>query len=534
MEYKIKWHEWSDEAFARAKHEQKPVLLYITAVWCHWCHRLRDDTLNNDEIATIIEKNFIPIRVDADRRPDINERYNMGGWPTVAVLTSEGATITGGTYFPPNQMKTFLENAKNFYMENKGDMHAGRYEQKKERYVDLNESMVSDVLDIAVSYFDADHGGFGNQPKFPMPEALELLMLLHKKDKLFAKMITLTLDKMSALADRHAGGFFRYSVTQNWKLPHYEKMLETNAKILVNYLHGYQITGNEKYKQIAEQTISYIIGILSDDTIFFGSQDADKEEEFYGKPLEERAKMPTPYIDKTVYANWNGMMISALLDASIIIDNTDYRDRALKAIDFLIDNLFDKCMYHYFDGEKHLPGLLSDQVYFMRALLDAFEATQDKRYIEYAEKIATWCLENLKDDKGFFDKPGKGIGNLAISNKPITENAVAAECFLRLSFFTGNEDYRKVAEETLAAFSFAYTNHGIHAAAFALALDKFLNFIEINASENDIKKLQKWPEPRKMLLQTSEKGIFTCSRGVCQKFSNYEEFIKKFSFNITN
>jgi len=525
MEYKIKWHQWSEEPFNIAKKEGKPVFLYITAVWCHWCHQLRDDTLNNDEIAEIINKDFIPIRVDTDKRPDINERYNMGGWPTVAILTSEGARITGGTYIPPDQMKNLLESAKKFYGENKGNIKVDEYQAPKERYAELNESMVTDIVDVVVSFFDTDYGGFGNEPKFPMPEALELL-ILHKEDKIYKKMIERTLDKMSALADKYAHGFFRYSVTQDWRHPHYEKMLEINAKIILNYLHGYQITGNENYREIAEETINYIINTLSDGVIFYGSQDADKEEEYYGKPLAERKKLPTPFIDKTVYTNWNAMMISALLGASVL--NDDYRKRALKAIDFLLEHSFDKCVYHYFDGKKQLPGLLTDQVYFMKSLLDAFEVTQDKKYVGYAEKIAKWLLENLKDEKGFFDTASRGIGNLKIRNKPITENAIAAECFLRLAFFTGNEEYRKIAEETLVAFSFSFTDHAIHAAQFAIALDKFLNSIEIKAPSSEMTKLLKWNEPRKMLLQTSESGVSVCTRGACQRFADYEDFIRNF------
>src|SRR3989338_8607153 len=142
------------------------IFLYITAVWCHWCHRLRDDTLNNDEIANNINENFIPIRVDTDRRPDINERYNMGGWPTVAILTPEGAAITGGTYLPPAQMKNLLDSASNFYKENKERVRTGKYEALQERYAPLNQSMVSDVADTVISFFDPDYGGFGNEPKF--------------------------------------------------------------------------------------------------------------------------------------------------------------------------------------------------------------------------------------------------------------------------------------------------------------------------------------------------------------------------------
>ncbi len=535
QEYKIKWHEWSEDTFDMAKKEGKLIFLYITAVWCHWCHRLRNDTLNNDEVAKIIEDNFVPIRVDTDRRPDINERYNMGGWPTVAVLTPEGATITGGTYFPPEQMKSFLENVINFYKENKEKIKVGKYEQKPERYTELNESMVTDITDIVVSHFDADQGGFGHEPKFPMPEALELLILLYKKDKIFKKMITLTLDKMQTLADKYAHGFFRYSVTQDWRHPHYEKLLETNAKLIMNYLHGYQITGNEKYRQMAEETINYVINTLSNGIIFYGSQDANGEEEYYGKQLEERKELPVPFVDKTVYTDWNAMMISAFLEASAVLGSDDYKDRALRAIDFLLDKCMDKCAYHYYDGEKHLPGLLSDQVYFIRALLDAFEITQDRKYVGRAEKIAHWMLDNLKDKKGFFDMPeGNEMGSLTMRNKQIPENAIAAECFVRLAFFAGNEEYRKIAEETLTAFSFSHVDYGIHAAPFAIALEKFLHGIEIKAPESEIEKLRKWPEPRKMLMQTNEKGVFTCARGVCQRFSNYEDFAKNFSMNVTN
>ena len=329
MEHKpgtgIKWLDWNDDAFRRAKEESKPVLLDIGAVWCHWCHRLDSDTYSVPEIAEYIESNFIPIRVDTDKRPDINRRYNMGGWPTTAFLSPEGHVIGGGTYFPPDQMRQVLRDVKSLWESSKGKPAPEHAMPQPESIPigNLSASIVDEVLGEVANNFDPIYGGFGSQPKFPSTDALELALLKYhySGNREFLGITTVTLQNAgkSGTYDREMGGFFRYSTLRDWSVPHFEKMSEDNAKWLQLYLHAYQVTGDPFYAQIARGIIDYVNEWLSDreNGCYYGSQDAD--EEYYKLPKAERTKLKPPYIDKHIYTNWNAMMVSSYLEGSFIL-----------------------------------------------------------------------------------------------------------------------------------------------------------------------------------------------------------------------
>ena len=326
MHQPIQWHEWGEEAFAAARRENKPMLLDIGAVWCHWCHVMDRESYDDPEVAAIVNEHFIAVKVDRDERPDIDSRYQaavsavsgQGGWPLTAFLTPDGKPFYGGTYFPPTDgygrpsFKRVLISIANAYKEKNGDV----VEQAKmvESVIAQAESfagrggrvsagMIDAIQKSAFSIFDPQHGGFGQAPKFPHPSALDLLIERYAREvkiptlaaKRAARMghpqesnvgeddlrnlIVTTLEHMAngGVYDQLAGGFHRYSVDERWVVPHFEKMCYDNSELLKNYVHGYQATGSEFFADVARDIIRWIDEWLSDRDRggFFASQDAD-------------------------------------------------------------------------------------------------------------------------------------------------------------------------------------------------------------------------------------------------------------------
>lgn len=304
MHQPIRWHEWGEEAFATAQRENKPILLDIGAVWCHWCHVMDRESYDSPEIAQIVNERFIAVKVDRDERPDIDSRYQVavssisgqGGWPLTAFLTPDGKPFYGGTYFPPDDhygrpsFKRVLLAISDAFREKNGDV----LEQAKlvEGAISNSESfsgkrgkfsptIVKTIINSALKMFDPDNGGFGSAPKFPHPSALDLLIdhYVRTADNEIRQVFVTTLEKMArgGVYDQLAGGFHRYSVDERWIVPHFEKMSYDNSELLKNYVHGYQATGLEFFADVARDIIRWMDEWLSDREKggFYASQDAD-------------------------------------------------------------------------------------------------------------------------------------------------------------------------------------------------------------------------------------------------------------------
>lgn len=521
----IRWQEWSAEAFSQAQREDKPVFLDISATWCHWCHVLDRTTLSDPAVIAAVNADFIPVRVDTDKRPDINERYNQGGWPTVALLSPTGKLISGGTYLPPQHMLQLLKHVTHSYKERKTRIEQTAFRPPELRpATGLGQAIVDDVADLLLSMADTEHGGFGHEPKFPLPEAIEFCMLryLMAGDKNFLKLTTLTLNKMVQLADPVESGFYRYSVTADWRTPHYEKMLETNAQLASTYLRAYLITADDAHRAVAESTLRYMIQVLSDGKErFYGSQDADGEDAYYGKAREERDTMETPAVDRTSYTSWSCTAISALLAASAACRNSDYKKRALSALEFLLRNCYDaeQGVAHYYDSAPAVYGLLADNAAMIQSLLDAYEAAADTRYLDHAEQLTALVTHSLKSDAGYFDRPEGGDGMLAFRHKPLGSNALMARVLLRLAFITGNSGYKNAAVETLRAFSGAYKDYSVHAADYAAAVAMALSPVELSVPEQLRERALRYPDPRRMIRPQEGDAIVLCVDGTCMKLS---------------
>src|SRR6266581_7336916 len=266
----IQWREWGDEVFHEAQVTGKPILLSLSAVWCHWCHVMDETSYSDEGVISYINEHYIPVRVDNDQRPDVNSRYNMGGWPTTAFLTPDGDVLAGATYVPPDQMKDLLPKVNVYYRSNRDEV-AQRVAEARLRRVDamgeqssgaLTPAIFEDVLQNIVSNYDPVFGGFGEAPKFPHTDAIDLLLYAHRRnrdrDLLHIARKTLEMMGNGELFDHEWGGFFRYATRRDWSEPHYEKMLEDNAKLLSNLLSLYRSTKDDAHAETARRTIAYL------------------------------------------------------------------------------------------------------------------------------------------------------------------------------------------------------------------------------------------------------------------------------------
>ena len=301
----VQWYEWGEEAFARARAEDKPILLDIGAVWCHWCHVIDRESYENPQLAAIINQLYIPVKVDRDERPDVDARYQaaistisgQGGWPLTGFLLPDGRPFFGGTYFPPEDVmgrpgfRRILEAVAASFRNRRPEVEeaASRLAEavaKSETFAGargaFDAGVADDQTESILNMFDSHNGGFGRSPKFPHPAAIDLLLERHQAGAgpRLLQAAAITLEKMGSggVYDQVAGGFHRYSVDERWCVPHFEKMSYDNSELLKNFLHGYQVARDPFFREVAEGIIDWTNAVLSDQILggFYASQDADQ------------------------------------------------------------------------------------------------------------------------------------------------------------------------------------------------------------------------------------------------------------------
>jgi uncharacterized protein YyaL (SSP411 family) len=625
MHQPIQWHEFGEEAFAEARLANKPMLLDIGAVWCHWCHVMDRESYDDAEVAAIVNEHYIAVKVDRDERPDIDSRYQaavgaltgQGGWPLTAFLTPDGKPFYGGTYFPPADaygrpsFKRVLLSIAQAYRDKHGEVleQAQMVESAISRAESfsggggkVSATVIDAIVESARKMFDEVNGGFGSSPKFPHPAALDLVMDQYVRtgssndraeNQELRTIFVHTLEKMArgGVYDQLAGGFHRYSVDERWIVPHFEKMCYDNSELLKNYIHAYQATGDDFFAEVARDIIRWMDEWLSDRAHggFYASQDADysmdDDGDYFTWTLEEtkaaltedeaavaahcydineagdmhhnpgknvlyirsstrnsveeiarrlniteeraralldaakkkmyaaRLLRPTPYVDKTVYAGWNAMCVSAYLEAAKVLDLAEARHFALRSLDRLLAEGWNaehgmKHVIAYSDPkaerrEVDVPGVLDDYAFAVIACLDAYEATAVLSYFRFARSIGDAMVAGFFDpvDGGFFDTgstaaPTAGgastgawdkktaLGILGTRRKPFQDsptpagNSAAAIALLRLHGYAGNASdndasYRDKAEQTLEVYAAVAGQHGIFAATYGLAVIHF-------------------------------------------------------------
>jgi uncharacterized protein len=296
----VDWYPWGDEAFARARDDDRPVLLSVGYSACHWCHVMAHESFENDQIATLMNELFVNIKVDREERPDVDSIYMQaviaisghGGWPMTVFLTPSGEPYFGGTYFPPEDrqgMRGFpyvLNAAATVYRDRRDEVSAAADQLRR---VLEPPPLAAGTVTIAsleagaaalLAQADRRNGGFGGAPKFPHSAALDLLLRRHRAtgDRDALAVVTLALDRMTrgGINDQVGGGFHRYAVDASWSVPHFEKMLYDNAQLVPVYLHAYQLTGEARWRRVVEQTLDYVLAeLVLPGGGFASSQDAD-------------------------------------------------------------------------------------------------------------------------------------------------------------------------------------------------------------------------------------------------------------------
>jgi len=593
MHQPIRWQEWGEKAFAEAREQNKPILLDIGAVWCHWCHVMDRESYDDPEVARIINQHFVAVKVDRDERPDVDSRYQaavsamsgQGGWPLTAFLTPEGKPFYGGTYFPPTEQygrpsfRRILLAIAAAYREQHAQLlesaekvmtAISSAESFRASSAEFSNEVISKIVDSAVQLFDGQHGGFGSAPKFPHPAVMDLIIdrYVRTQDAGLLEIISKTLRAMArgGVYDQLAGGFHRYSVDERWIVPHFEKMSYDNAGLLANYIHGYQVTRDAYFARIARDIIRWMDERLSDREHggFYGSQDADinldddgdyftwtvaeaaaclSEEEFkvaalhydigevgemhhnheknvlyvradfeeisqrLGMTEEQvsallesakrkmyaaRLKRPSPFIDKTIYTNWNALCISSYLEAARVLDTDDAGHFALRSLDRVLSQAWDAELglqhvvaYAELQSSRRVAAMLDDYAYTAIACLDAYEYTADLHYFQFAERIAQAMIARFYDETGggFFDTEASSsaaaLGALASLRKPFQDaptpaaDPSAAIALLRLHALTNRSEYREKAEATLAVFAGMAAQYGMFAGSYGIAATLF-------------------------------------------------------------
>jgi len=461
----VQWRSWGPGALEEARKKNRLVLLSLSAVWCHWCHVMDETTYSNDEIISYINEHFIPIRVDADLRPDIDALYNQGGWPSTAILTPQGEVISGGNYIPPEELLARLKRSAALFSTDPTTI-VDRLEEIKAmkelgRIRDTGLMGLPDkgdldkIVEVLKNSFDNIHGGFGRNQKFPNPDAIDFLLSRYawNRDEGIKNILTITLDGMAkgGLHDKVEGGFFRYATKPDWSVPHYEKMLEVNAGMIRNYADASLVFNSKEYLALVRESIGFVQARLYDPAsgALYGSQDAD--ESYYKK--QDRKGLSPPFVDTTTYVDSSSLMISALVAAYNATGETRYLDMAVKSAEFLLRKMTagSEGVFHAFhNGAPSLKGILSDNALFGSAMLDLYNTRGDRRYLRAAQEIGRLVIGRFYDGatqrfRSSLDAP---------INKPVTAGVLSdlnenlanyrAVRFLSRLAFTG--EYEKLKE----------------------------------------------------------------------------------------
>ncbi len=555
----VDWHAWGEEAFARARAEDRPLLVSIGYSACHWCHVMEHESFEDPETAAYMNEHFVCVKVDREERPDVDAIYmeacqamtGQGGWPLNVFLTPEQEPFYVGTYFPPEERHGMpswlrvLEAVADAWDGRRDEIRAGgaRIAERLRGGALLEPSsdpIEADALSAAVDRLRAAHdpvnGGFGGAPKFPPASAIEFLL---RRGETEMSARTLRAMASGGIYDQIGGGFARYSVDARWLVPHFEKMLYDNALLARAYLHGWQVTGEDLFRDVCVETLDWALREMrAPEGGFHSALDADSEGvegRFYvwsiaelesvlgpdaeaaisyfgateagnfeganilvrgGAPSErlpemrerlygERAKRVWPGLDDKRLTAWNALMISALAEAGAVLGRADYVEAAAACAGFVTTRLRDdsgRLLRTYKDGRARLNAYLEDHAFLLEALLSLYEATFDARWFQDARRVADAMIDRFADDArgGFFETSDDHEELLArrkdLEDNPIPAgNSSAAYGLLRLAALTGEHAYEERALGVL------HLLHGV-AAQHPLAFGHLLQALDFHLS----------------------------------------------------
>lgn len=539
----VRWNEWGAEAFEKARLEDKPVFLSIGYSSCHWCHVMMRESFEDEEVALLLNRDFVPVKVDREERPDVDAVYmracqamtGSGGWPLTAFLTSDQTPFFAGTYFPKHNrqghvglVELLTAVAAAWKTDRAALLDSGRAVREHLTEARGAASAPMDALPRRAfeqlrRAFDPAWGGFGGAPKFPAPATLLFLMRYYAlegaPEALHMAESTLSHMARGGMFDHLGGGFCRYSTDRKWLIPHFEKMLYDNALLLLAYSDAFRISRREEYRETAERIVSYLAQeMLSPEGGFYASQDADSEGRegayyiltpdegvrvlgeglgrrfnrafgideagnFEGASVPNRIDRPEPLdaelraaaermadyrrarkklpTDDKIMTEWNALALGALASASRAFERPDFLELARAARAFISEKLTapDGLMSYYRDGRAAGRGHLSDYAALAWADMELYQATLNPARLGGAEALCDEMLRRFYDpNRGDFFL-GEAGGDLKFRTKEHMDgatasgNALAADVLLRLYQITGDEKWRTLCDQLLAAIA---------------------------------------------------------------------------------
>lgn len=429
----FEWWDWGEAAFVEARRTDRLILLHIGATWCHWCHVMDQGSYPHPRVAALLRERFVPVRVDTDAHPDVNDRYNHGGWPTVAVLDASGEVLVGRTYATASELLGMLQSVVG---------SPGRWVVTPERpMVSAGPPLSVEAAAEAVrAAFDPHHGGFGELEKFPHPAIHEWLLDRHLRGQGDGGMLAPSLDALAlrGVYDTQEGGWYRYATRDDWEEPHYEKLLEDQARLVALYARAAWALGREDWRRAAEGAVRWTLATLwvPGQRGFGGSQDAD--EDYHRRALALRAAPPA--VDGTVYAGWNGLWVVALVRAAAA-----WGRPGLAAVAEVVG----RTLLGRVEPEGRVvragsvAGLLDDQVQVADAFLALGAWTGAPEWFDAAGRCLGWALEHLAaPEGGFLDRVPDGPGRLGLPRRPMLGNAAAALVAGRYAALAGELAWR--------------------------------------------------------------------------------------------
>ena len=464
------------------------MLLAIGASWCRWCAEMVSLTYSELPVARLINARFVPIWVDADRRPDINERYNLGGWPTTAFLTPNGHLLGGETFVRPERMIQLLGQVADAFAARRDELDAqSRLPTGFAGEVPSPGAFDEGIEDWLSAYlleaFDATHGGFGMGAKRLQPAALTFaLRRCREGDKALIPVVRKTLEAVgwSALYDTGDGGVFRYCADSDWTQPSFEKVLDLNAAALDLFVEASVVFDDPRLRERALDVLRYVRNTLTDqpDGGFFASQQADPG--YYAAAAEDRPMLAPPAVDRSIYADGTARMVVAFARAGEAFGDPALLAFAVTAVERVVADSYEKGngIAHQANDEQSVRGLLGDHVAVSGALLDLYAATDRDVYLDLAQELMLFAIRKLRRvGGGFVDRvvSPDDVGLLRDPVVPFTLNCEAAGVLARLARVTQRNDFLEQARETLVSQTAVARERGVDAAAYALALKELLS-----------------------------------------------------------
>lgn len=516
----VNWYPWGEEALEKAKEENKLILVSVGYSACHWCHVMERESFENEDVAQIMNENFVCIKVDREERPDVDQIYmnavhlmrGQGGWPLNCFAMPDGRPVFGGTYFPKSQwtqtLKTlhysYLENPQKFedYAQNllNGISQSDVILQEKESEL-FTQNDVHEIQQNIAKSFDLTEGGFGGAPKFPFPIGLEFLQAYGELfgDKRSKEFVELSLDKMAlgGIYDQVGGGFARYSVDKIWLVPHFEKMLYDNAQLVGLYAKAYQINPKPLYKTTIEQSLEFVERELTNEEGgFYSALDADSEgvegkfyvwekkeiqkilgekaglyceaydisdrgnwegnnipnrkksftelaqqfaleereiitelEKANEQLLEARAKRVRPGLDDKILTSWNALMLNGYLDAFAALGNPKYLEIAEKNATFIFEKLSDqsgKLFRTYKNGLAKIDAFLDDYAFYLKSLLELYQLTLNRKYLDWSNRVLQYAMDQFFDTKSSMFYYTEKDESLVARKMELSDNVIPA------------------------------------------------------------------------------------------------------------